>query len=103
MEMGDRLWIHQKTLKNFGTEGAIIIGELLQMEALSLIGGLTQDGFFKCPVEFIESDIHVSAHKQRSVFKVLSNLGVIDCKLSGIPRTRYVRVNHKILEENLSD
>lgn len=103
MSMGEMLLISKKSIKNLGTDGAIVISELLQMEALSRRGGLSQDGFFKCPVEFIQSETYLSAHKQRSVFKVLSNLGIIDCKFFGIPRTRYVRVNHKILEENLID
>lgn len=101
----DGFIIVNKTLcKKIGLNASAIIGVLYsEYNFWKSQNKLTDDGFFYCTRDKIESIIGLSAHEQRTAIKKLVELNIVETKLIGIPATSHYRINENELLSILSN
>ena len=101
----DGFIIVNKTLcKKIGLNASAIIGVLYsEYNFWKSQNKLTDDGFFYCTRDKIESIIGLSAHEQRTAIKKLVELNIVETKLIGIPATSHYKINEQELLSILSD
>lgn len=101
----DGFIIVNKTLcKKIGLNASAIIGVLYsEYNFWKSQNKLTDDGFFYCTRDKIESIIGLSAHEQRTAIKKLVELNIVDTKLIGIPATSHYKINENELLSILSN
>lgn len=101
----DGFIIVNKTLcKKIGLNASAIIGVLYsEYNFWKSKNKLTDDGFFYCTRDKIESIIGLSAHEQRAAIKKLVELNIVETKLIGIPATSHYKINENELLSILSN
>ena len=89
-----------KTLiKLYGSDCAILIGELCaEYNYYKITGELIDDSFYSTQ-ENIESNTGINAYYQRKAFKVLQDEGIISVVKKGIPAKNYYTINTEKLAE----
>ena len=85
--------VNKELVKKVGLEEAIILGELVsELDYWTKNNGLTEDGYFFSTIENIEEKTTLSGHKQRNAINTLKELGLVDCKVKGLPAKRYIKI-----------
>lgn len=104
--------LYNKTLaRKLGLHESIFLGEIIsEYDYWSKKGCLTDDGYFYSTVENVMEATTLSDFQQRSIIRHLTQLHIIDMRISGMPAKRYFKINEEefyniLLEEdkNLTD
>lgn len=87
-----------------GVEEAIMLGEIASEYDYWLNhDGLTPDGFFYSTIQNVSEKTGLSEHKQREAVKTLQKLGLLECKVKGIPATRHFKLNDEAIVNYLQN
>lgn len=93
-------WTLNKTLvRKLGIETAFLLTNLIEAEHMMK----TKDGWFFQTIEKLEQISTLSRYKQEKSIKELTDLGLIDVEVKGLPAKRYFRINNQKLSEFLLD
>lgn len=96
--------VNRDVVNEFGLLEAVMLGELAsECEYWTKQGKIDKDGYFFSTVENIERMTTLTDYVQRKLIQNLKNRGVIDCKLTGIPAKRYVRINEEQVIQIFND
>ena len=89
--------LYNKTLaKKIGLHESIFLGEIIaEYDYWVKRGCLTEDGYFYSTVENVMEATTLSDYQQRSIIKHLSELKIIDMKISGMPAKRYFKIDEE--------
>ena len=86
--------VNRDLIKEFGTNGAILLGELAsEYNYYNDNNRLCDDGMFFSTVENVENNTGLSRYQQKKAIDELKKKGVIDVELRGMPAKRYIRIN----------
>lgn len=86
--------VNRDLIKEFGTNGAVLLGELAsEYNYYHDNNRLSDDGMFFSTIENVENNTGLSRYQQKKTIDELKKKGVIDVKLRGMPAKRYIRIN----------
>lgn len=86
--------VNRDLIKEFGTNGAILLGELAsEYNYYHDNNRLSDDGMFFSTVENVENNTGLSRYQQKKAIDELKEKGAIDVELRGMPAKRYIRIN----------
>lgn len=86
--------VNRDLIKEFGTNGAILLGELAsEYNYYHDNNRLSDDGMFFSTIENVENNTGLSRYQQKKAIDELKKKGVIDVELRGMPAKRYIRIN----------
>lgn len=85
--------VNKALMKNLGLVAAAIYTELVRDYLYyEKKGELTADGEFFCTEKTIEKEMGLKDDAQKRALRKLEDLGLIEVKLKGIPRKRYITI-----------
>lgn len=87
--------LYNKTLaKKLGLHESIFLGEIIsEHDYWENKGCLTDDGYFYSTIENVMEATTLSDYQQRSIIKHLTELNIINMKISGMPAKRYFKID----------
>lgn len=87
--------LYNKTLaRKLGLHESIFLGEIIsEHDYWENKGCLTDDGYFYSTVENVIEATTLSDYQQRSIIKHLTELNIINMKISGMPAKRYFKID----------
>lgn len=83
----DGLDINKQLIKQANSLAAMVFADLQEKN---------NGAFFECSVNYIKKEYNLKQDRQLKIFNKLKNLGLIEIKYQGMPRTRYVKVNKEV-------
>lgn len=98
--------INKRMARNLGLDCAIMYAELISRYIyFSDKDRLTEDGYFFNTIEQMEEATTLNGKYQRAAIKKLTEVGLIDCTLKGLPATRHFKImdSEEVLLKILSD
>jgi len=85
--------VNKVLAREIGLPSAILYSELISKYLyFSKKGTLNKDGYFFNTVENMQEDTCLSDYHQREAIGDLKKLGLIDCKVKGVPPKRYFKI-----------
>lgn len=95
--------LNRDLLRHLGLNPALLLAELAgEQNYFTEKGMLTDDGFFFSTIENIEKNTSLSRKQQDAAIRELTQKGLIEYKVRGMPASRYFRVNQSNFLEILS-
>lgn len=89
--------IYNKLLaKLIGRDEAIMLGELIsEYNYWKAKDEIDEFGYFYSTVENIEENILFTAYEQRKILNKLSEIGLVETVIKGMPAKRYIKINQE--------
>lgn len=88
---------NKEIIRLYGTDCAVLIGELCAEYKYFQIKGELVDNMFFSTQDNIEQNTGLSAHCQREAIKKLKEAGIIDVRKAGMPARNYFYINQEQL------
>lgn len=97
LDSGNYIAVNRTLIRLFGLNEAVILGELSSEAMRWGKEGKLDNGWFFSRVEDLEDKTGLNAYYQRVAIKAFEECGVLEVKLKGMPRKRYIRINFNCL------
>lgn len=91
--------VNKHIIRKLGLVEAVLIGELASIYTYNENKGVLEDGWFYATIERIEENTGLSEYKQQQTINKLCDLGILQQKLMGMPRRRFLTFNAQKLFE----
>ncbi len=91
--------VNKHIIKKLGLGEAILIGELASIYTYNSNKGSLEDDWFYATIEKIQENTGLSEYKQQQIITNLCDLGLLEQKLQGVPRKRFLKFNTEKLYE----
>ena len=86
--------VNRTLIREFGLKEAILLGELAsEFNYYKKNELLDEDGYFYSTIENVKENTSLSSYEQKKCLDKLSEIGIIDVVLKGIPATRHIKIN----------
>lgn len=102
--------LYNKTLaRKLGLHESIFLGEIIsEYDYWKKRNSLTEDGYFYSTVDNVQESTTLSDYQQRSIIKHLTDLHIIEVRISGMPAKRFFKIDLErfydiLLEEDCND
>lgn len=92
----DCIVINKKLIKDYGIETAVLISEIASE-------GQEQERYFEYTVAQLEENTGLSKKQQIKILKQITELGLVEIQIKGIPPKRYFKVNYEKLPDCLKE
>lgn len=93
--------VNKTLIKTFGLEEAILIGELCSEYKYWLNNDRLEDDMFYSSMENIEENTSLSPYKQRRIIESLTEAGILETRLKGLPAKKYFKIDFDALTNAL--
>lgn len=96
--------VNKHIIKILGLEEAVLIGELASIYTYNNDKDALEDDWFYATIERIRQNTGLTEYKQQQVINRLCEMGILEQKLQGMPRKRFLRFNkEKLLQIALNE
>lgn len=86
--------VNRSLIKEFGLKEAILLGELAsEFNYYKKKDMLDEDGYFYSTIENVKESTSLSSYEQKKCLDKLSERGIVDVNIKGIPATRHIKIN----------
>ena len=86
--------VNRSLIKEFGLKEAILLGELAsEFNYYKKNNMLDEDGYFYSTIENVKESTSLSSYEQKKCLDKLSERGIVDVNIKGIPATRHIKIN----------
>ena len=89
----EEIKISRKLLREVGVKSAYLLSYLIyEYDDAYENGGLTEDGYLYCSVDYLQDKLKLSDYQQRRILNQLKSLGLLDYKSVGFAPKRYIKL-----------
>lgn len=90
----DCIVVNKKLIKDYGIEIALLISEIASE-------GQEQEEYFEYTIAQLEENTGLSKKQQIKILKQMTELGLVEIQIKGIPPKRYFKLNYEKLPDRL--
>lgn len=94
--------VNKSLIKIFGLEEAILLGELCSEYKYWLKSDKLEDDMFYSSIKNIEDNTGLTAYQQRKAIQSLTNAGILETKLKGLPAKKYFKIDFSTVVKYLT-
>ena len=96
--------VNKHIIKQLGLEEAVLIGELASIYTYNDNKCALEDDWFYATIERVRQNTGLTEYKQQQVINRLCEMGILEQRLQGMPRKRFLKFNkEKLLEIALNE